>query len=177
MALPSLLLGRLADELHFDVGHRLTVDVPIHRPVHERVVVLELVDIRGPAGAAVGQDAGGADDPLVAVALPVPFTEAARRVEHPGANTAVHGVPADALGDQLRVRALALVVPPVVVVAAMSGITDQVLRIARFAGTGEYEELERERSGLKKRHLEAAEKAGRDRARLIRPKDLTGGTK
>jgi aspartate kinase len=48
---------------------------------------------------------------------------------------------------------------PVVVVSAMSGVTDQLLRIARFACEDEQEELAREVLALKQRHLEAAEKA------------------
>jgi len=48
---------------------------------------------------------------------------------------------------------------PVVVVSAMSGVTDQLLRIARFACEDEAEELAREVLALKQRHLEAAEKA------------------
>lgn len=48
---------------------------------------------------------------------------------------------------------------PVVVVSAMSGVTDQLLRIARFACTGEREPLQQELDALKQRHLEAAEKA------------------
>ncbi len=48
---------------------------------------------------------------------------------------------------------------PVVVVSAMSGVTDQLLRIARFACEDETEELAREVLALKQRHLEAAEKA------------------
>ena len=56
---------------------------------------------------------------------------------------------------------------PVVVVSAMSGITDQLLRIARFACNGEDEELERELSALKQRHLEAAEKALTERETLL----------
>ena len=48
---------------------------------------------------------------------------------------------------------------PVVVVSAMSGVTDQLLRIARFACEDEPEGLEREVLALKQRHLEAMEKA------------------
>lgn len=48
---------------------------------------------------------------------------------------------------------------PVVVVSAMSGVTDQLLRIARFAYTGEQELWQQELDALRQRHLEAAEKA------------------
>ncbi len=48
---------------------------------------------------------------------------------------------------------------PVVVVSAMSGVTDQLLRIARYASESGSEELEQELVALKQRHLEATEKA------------------
>ena len=48
---------------------------------------------------------------------------------------------------------------PVVVVSAMSGVTDQLLRIARYACTGEQELCWQDLDALKQRHLEAAEKA------------------
>jgi aspartate kinase len=48
---------------------------------------------------------------------------------------------------------------PVVMVSAMSGVTDQLLRIARFACTGEQELCRQELDALKQRHLEVAEKA------------------
>jgi len=48
---------------------------------------------------------------------------------------------------------------PVVVVSAMSGVTDQLLRIARFACTGEYELCQQELDALRQRHVEAADKA------------------
>src|SRR5713226_6157658 len=48
---------------------------------------------------------------------------------------------------------------PVVVVSAMSGITDQLLRIARYACTGEHEPCQQELAALKHRHLEAVDKA------------------
>jgi aspartate kinase len=48
---------------------------------------------------------------------------------------------------------------PVVVVSAMSGVTDQLLRMARFACTSEHELCQQELDALKQRHLEAAEKA------------------
>jgi aspartate kinase len=51
---------------------------------------------------------------------------------------------------------------PVVVVSAMSGVTDQLLRIARFACTGEDEACAEELASLRQRHLEAAEHAVHD---------------
>jgi aspartate kinase len=48
---------------------------------------------------------------------------------------------------------------PVVVVSAISGVTDQLLRIARFACIGEHEQCQRELTGLKQKHLDAAEQA------------------
>lgn len=45
---------------------------------------------------------------------------------------------------------------PVVVVSAMSGITDQLLRIARSICLSEYEESEREYALLRQKHLDAA---------------------
>lgn len=46
---------------------------------------------------------------------------------------------------------------PAVVVSAMAGVTDQLLRIARLATTGEAEACRRELDGVKQKHLEAAE--------------------
>jgi aspartate kinase len=51
---------------------------------------------------------------------------------------------------------------PVVVVSAMSGVTDQLLRIARYACTGEDEACAEELASLRQRHLEAAEHAVHD---------------
>jgi len=48
---------------------------------------------------------------------------------------------------------------PVVVVSAMSGVTDQLLRIAHYAWTSQFEEWKQELRALKQRHMEAAEKA------------------
>ena len=48
---------------------------------------------------------------------------------------------------------------PVVVVSAMSSITDQLLRIARYACSGELELCQQELVALKHRHLEAVDKA------------------
>jgi aspartate kinase len=48
---------------------------------------------------------------------------------------------------------------PVIVVSAMSDVTDQLLRIARVACTGERESWQQEVEALKQRHLEAADKA------------------
>ncbi len=47
---------------------------------------------------------------------------------------------------------------PVVVVSAMSGITDQLLSIARHICLGAYEESEQEITALRQKHFEAAEK-------------------
>ncbi|WP_376796201.1 aspartate kinase [Thermogemmatispora sp.] len=55
---------------------------------------------------------------------------------------------------------------PVVVVSAMSGITDQLLRIAHHARRGESSEWRRELVALRERHLQAAEKAVSDSQRL-----------
>jgi aspartate kinase len=46
---------------------------------------------------------------------------------------------------------------PVVVVSAMSGVTDQLLRIARYACAGDDEACALELAALRKKHLEAAE--------------------
>ena len=48
---------------------------------------------------------------------------------------------------------------PVVVVSAMAKVTDQLLRIARFACEGNEAALRGELAGLRQKHLEAAEKA------------------
>jgi aspartate kinase len=48
---------------------------------------------------------------------------------------------------------------PVIVVSAMSDVTDQLLRIARVACTGEGGSWQQEVEALKQRHLEAADKA------------------
>src|SRR5207342_263011 len=45
---------------------------------------------------------------------------------------------------------------PVVVVSAMAGVTDQLLRIAKLTHTGEHDECETELNSLKQIHLEAA---------------------
>src|SRR5579859_6471912 len=64
---------------------------------------------------------------------------------------------------------------PVVVVSAMSGVTDQLLRIARCACTGEQELLRQELDALRQRHLEAAEKAvHRREGRQVLLHDLQG---
>ncbi|MBV9228256.1 MAG: aspartate kinase [Chloroflexi bacterium] len=47
---------------------------------------------------------------------------------------------------------------PVVVVSAMSGITDQLLRIARYTCSGEYEACEQELAALRQRHFDVVEK-------------------
>ena len=46
---------------------------------------------------------------------------------------------------------------PVVIVSAMAGITDQLLRIAQLASTGEHQDCEAELNTLKQHHLEAAQ--------------------
>ncbi len=51
---------------------------------------------------------------------------------------------------------------PVVVVSAMSGVTDQLLRIARHACSGEDEACERELKLLRLKHLETAKVVARD---------------
>src|SRR5690348_10295051 len=48
---------------------------------------------------------------------------------------------------------------PVVVVSAMSGVTDQLLRIVRHACSGEYQDVGVLLDALKHRHFEVAEKA------------------
>ncbi|HEV2471115.1 MAG TPA: aspartate kinase, partial [Chthonomonadales bacterium] len=48
---------------------------------------------------------------------------------------------------------------PIVVVSAMSGITDQLLRITHYSSTDQHAACEQELGALKRRHLEAAEKA------------------
>src|SRR5690349_16091128 len=63
---------------------------------------------------------------------------------------------------------------PVVVVSAMSGITDQLLRLARYACSKEDEACTQELAALRLRHLETAEKVTREgegREHLLR--DLT----
>src|SRR6202035_3676497 len=52
---------------------------------------------------------------------------------------------------------------PVVVVSAMSGVTDQLLRIARFACTGDRESWQQELDAFKQKHLEAADRAAHNR--------------
>lgn len=54
---------------------------------------------------------------------------------------------------------------PVVIVSAMAGVTDQLLRIARFACTGEQRDCEIELNSLKQKHLEAAKNL------LLKPED------
>jgi len=45
---------------------------------------------------------------------------------------------------------------PVVVVSAMAGVTDQLLRIAQLTYAGEHDDCEIELNSLKQKHLEAA---------------------
>src|SRR5947209_6664699 len=54
---------------------------------------------------------------------------------------------------------------PVVVVSAMSQVTDQLLRIASHASASEQDACEHELKALKQRHLDAAEKAVHNRDR------------
>src|SRR5947209_7269308 len=62
---------------------------------------------------------------------------------------------------------------PVVVVSAMSGVTDQLVRIARFACTGDHESWQQELEALKRKHAEAADKAvHRNEARQALQHDL-----
>ncbi len=59
---------------------------------------------------------------------------------------------------------------PVIVVSAMSGITDQLLRIARQTCAREYATCEQELKALRLKHFEAAEKVtheGHNRAQLL----------
>jgi aspartate kinase len=51
---------------------------------------------------------------------------------------------------------------PVVVVSAMSGVTDQLLRIARYTCTGEYETCQEELQALRRKHFAAAEEVVQD---------------
>src|SRR5579859_5501057 len=51
---------------------------------------------------------------------------------------------------------------PVVVVSAMSGVTDQLLRIARHACSGEYKACQQELQALKEKHFEAIESSVTD---------------
>src|SRR5947209_16893681 len=62
---------------------------------------------------------------------------------------------------------------PVVVVSAMSGVTDQLLLIARFACTGDHELCLQELDALKQKHMEAADKAvHRSEVRQVLQDDL-----
>lgn len=54
---------------------------------------------------------------------------------------------------------------PVVVVSAMSGITDQLLRIARLACTGTYDDCIQELKQLRQKHFDAAAEVVQDRER------------
>jgi aspartate kinase len=48
---------------------------------------------------------------------------------------------------------------PVVVVSAMSGVTDLLLRIARYTCSGEYDKSDHELKALQQKHIDAIEKA------------------
>ena len=75
------------------------------------------------------------------------------------------------VGSGERIRRVASIIAqhenagmfPVIVVSAMSGVTDQLLRIARCACTGEHDACQQELTDLKRKHLEAAEKAAHKR--------------
>lgn len=54
---------------------------------------------------------------------------------------------------------------PVVVVSAMSGITDLLLRIARFTSSGDYTTAEQELQALRQKHFDAIDKAITDSER------------
>src|SRR5205823_13586033 len=45
---------------------------------------------------------------------------------------------------------------PIVVVSAMAGVTDQLLRITKLASNGEHDDCKTELNSLKQKHLEAA---------------------
>ena len=72
------------------------------------------------------------------------------------------------VGNAERIRRVASIIAsvlndseahfPVIVVSAMSGVTDQLLRIARAACAGDRETCDQELSGLSEKHREAAEK-------------------
>jgi aspartate kinase len=75
------------------------------------------------------------------------------------------------VGDGERIRQVASIIAttraeeahfPVVVVSAMSGITDQLLRIARCASTGEDAMCEQEITALCQKHRDAVEQAIQD---------------
>jgi aspartokinase len=81
------------------------------------------------------------------------------------------------VGNGERIRHVATIVAhyatkseedfPVVVVSAMAGVTDQLLRIAHYSSTGQDEDCELELSALKQKHREAAEKAVHKRKNLL----------
>lgn len=56
---------------------------------------------------------------------------------------------------------------PVVVVSAMSGVTDQLLRIARYACSGDDAACEQELATLQQKHYEAAEKVVRSKPEAL----------
>ncbi|HEU5230917.1 MAG TPA: aspartate kinase [Ktedonobacteraceae bacterium] len=62
---------------------------------------------------------------------------------------------------------------PVIVVSAMAGVTDQLLKIARYACSGEQRACEHELKGLRTKHLEASGKAVQSREiRLTLARDI-----
>src|SRR3954468_14577024 len=80
-----------------DPGHRDAAEGPVDRLPARPVLAQTLEDVRDRGVPAVLPDALGLDHPLVAVAAPVAFAEAALRVEDPGLELAPHRVPADPL--------------------------------------------------------------------------------
>jgi aspartate kinase len=83
------------------------------------------------------------------------------------------------VGNAERIRRVASIIAhvfndaetdfPVVVVSAMSGVTDQLLRIARAACAGDREVCDQELAGLREKHMEVAEKvtAGDEERELL----------
>src|SRR5579885_1653849 len=79
------------------------------------------------------------------------------------------------VGNAERIRHVATVIAqtrkepdtavPVVVVSAMAGVTDQLLKIARYACSGEHEACELELKELRRKHLEAAGKVAHSQER------------
>ncbi len=79
------------------------------------------------------------------------------------------------VGNAERIRHVATVIAqtlkepdtafPVVVVSAMAGVTDQLLKIARYACSGEHAACELELKELRRKHLEAAGKVAHSQER------------
>lgn len=91
-------------------------------------------------------------------------------------NVSVYKFGGTSVGNGERVRRVAAIIAhtlqessesfPVVVVSAMSGVTDQLLRIARHACSQEHDACERELQALRQKHLEAAALVTSDPAEL-----------